>query len=202
MGGWCLCSTHSGPDAVLLAVESARDAQRPLRRGGCRADPAEGKAPDSWRLRDHALGLPLSLDPQAHEELQGGGSRGHIRLPPPGAGSPAGPFGPRVLHCEGGSCWSPQRGLRLEVVCVSVRVCAAMRVPVWQGVCVCVWRVCLWGVDLGSSLPVSALCSTYTESPTYKRSSEPSAFVSRIDHKSNKVSPGTQPYDRLYSTIL
>ena len=57
---------------------------------------------------------------------------------------------PKDGSLGGGGCWSPQRGLRLGVLCVSVRV--RMRLCVYLRVagCVCVWGVCLWGVDPGS----------------------------------------------------
>lgn len=67
---------------VLLAVESARDAQGLSGGVGARQIP-QGKAPDSWRLRDPALGLPC-LSPLILEHMgscKRRGSRGSHQAP-------------------------------------------------------------------------------------------------------------------------
>ena len=79
-----------------------------------------------------------------------GGWQGSHQAPPTGCRLTCRTLWPKDGSLGGGACWSPQRGLRLGVLCVSV--CVLMRLCVYLRVagCVCVWRVCLWGVDPGS----------------------------------------------------
>ena len=113
MGDGVFVQPTSGPcDMVLLAVESARDAQEGWMQS---RSPREMPLPPG-ASGTHAGEFPhlFPLIPRTWGAARRG-SRGHTRLPPPGAGSAAGPFGPSVLHCGWGQLLEPPEGLGLGV---------------------------------------------------------------------------------------
>ena len=170
MGDSVFVQPTSGPcDVVLLAVESARDAQEGWVQSRCPREMPLPPGASGTHAGEFPHLFPLILSTWGAARR---GSRGHTRLPPPGAGSPAGPFGPRVLHCGRGQLLEPPEGSQIRSsVCECPCVCGCVCTCVWQGVCVC--GVSVFGVWMLGLDSQSLRCAPCAVSPHKQTSSEP-----------------------------